>query len=307
MPIRLAIHVGPHKTGSTSVQLTLAAARDELAERGVWYPKSVPDAAWPEQHADVWLLMLAGRAEAVWEWLDAARAEAGRRGCDTLLLSSENFHVPRTRRALDRLTARWRHESGGDTRLLYVCRDLVDLACSRALSRLTGETGFYFFERYDLRRWARHFAVEQARHERWFRRRRARFVPLIDGPRSSLAARILEAATDRSFPGIVTGDDHVTARGLANAKAILSYGLRVMHCYATGEGVNTPAAFKATLPMLTATGLDEAAFATLAEGFRAAVTRDVTQGIDEFRRLSPLARQWRVWFEKTTVGGRPRR
>lgn len=301
MSIRLAIHVGPHKTGSTSVQRACHAARDTLAESGVWYPPSVPGAEWPDQHADIWLMMRAGCDEAIWEWLDVAHAEATRRGCDAILISSENFSVPRTRRALARLMARWRRTARGDARLLYVRRDLVELACSRAMSHLTGETGFFFGQRYDLRHWARCFAINQVRQERWFRRRSARFISLTAGPRASLAARILEAATDRPFPELSTGDDNDTIKRVANAKAMFSYGLRVMKFYATGEGANTPAAFASVLPMFTTTGLDEAAFATLAEGFRTGVTRDVRQGIDDFRRLSPLARQWCVWFEKTDI------
>ena len=127
------------------------------------------------------------------------------------------------------------------------------------------------------------------------------------GPRESLAARILAAATDRSFPGIVTGDDNVTAGRLSSAPAILSYGLRVMHHYASGEGVNVPAAFAATLPVLGTPKLDEEAFATLTERFNAGVKREVKEGIDEFVRLSPLARQGRVWFEKTDVAGHLKR
>ena len=307
MPIRLAIHVGPHKTGSTSVQRALAKDREALAGLGVWYPPSLPDAAWPEQHADAWLLLRDERLADFGTYLAASREEASKRRCDTLFLSSENFQVPRTRPALKRIMADWRQQTGGETRLIYVCREPVDLACSRALSHLAGETGFYFLHRYDLRRWASHFAVEQIRHERWFRRQRARFVRLADGPRESLAARILAAATDRSFPGIVTGDDNVTAGRLASAPAILSYGLRVMHHYATGEGVNVPAAFAATLPVLGTIQLDEEAFAALTDGFNAGVKRDVKAGIDDFLNAGPFARQWRVWFEKTASGGQMQR
>ncbi|CAK0780826.1 conserved hypothetical protein [Gammaproteobacteria bacterium] len=299
MPIRLAIHVGPHKTGSTSVQRALAAARETLAGQGVWYPPSLPGAAWPKQHADAWLLLRDERWDDFDAWLASCREEAARRGCDTLFLSSENFQVPRTRPALKRLLARWRRRTGGDTRLLYVRRDLVDLACSRALSHLAGEAGFYFLHNYDLRRWAGHFAVEQIRHERWFRRHGTRFIPLADGPRDGLAARLLDAAADRPFPGIITGDDNITAVRLANARVILSYGLRVMHHYATGEAVNVPAAFVATRRIFGTPHLDEKAFAALTEGFNAGVKREVKEGIDDFRRLSPLARQWRVWFEKS--------
>lgn len=303
MPIRLAIHVGPHKTGSTSAQRALAAARERLASDGVWYPESVPGAQWPEQHADAWRLLGGTRQGEFDAWLDGARKQAAERGCDTVFLSSENFHSPGTRRALDRILSGWRRRTGGETRLLYVQRDLVDLACSRARSHLAGEAGFYFHHRYDLRRWARHFAIAQIRSERWFRRRQARFVPLAADQDEGLAARLLAAATDRPFPGIVTGVEHVTASRLSDVVGTLSYGLRVMHHYATGEDVNVPSAFVATRALLRAQRLDTPAFARLAEGFDAGVRREVETGIADFRRLSPLARAWSVWFERIDRGG----
>ncbi len=303
-PVRLAVHVGPHKTGSTSVQRALAAARETLATQGVWYPPSLPGASWPEQHADAWIMLRDGRAVDFDRWLDDCREEATTRGCDTLLLSSENFHVPRTRRPLAAALDRQRRMTGGDTRYVFVRRDIVDLARSRALSHISGEAGFYFFQRYDLRRWASHYAVVQVRHERWFARQGARFVDLAAGPREGLAARVLEAATDRPFPGIVTGDDNITTGKLANVDAILSYGLRVMHHYATGAAVNVPSSFAAARRALGTTAIDEAAFVALAEAFRAGVTREVTLGVEDFRRLGPLAREWRVRFSRDAGGPR---
>jgi len=303
-PIRLAIHVGPHKTGSTSVQRALAAARDSLAGQGVWYPPSLPGASWPDQHADAWILLRDGRLAEFDRWLAASGDEARQRGCDTLLLSSENFHVPRTRPPLAAAAERHRRATGGDVRYVFVRRDIVDLARSRALSHISGEAGFYFFHRYDLRRWACHYAAVQVRNERWFARRDTRFVGLADGPREALAGRVLEAAADRPFPGIVTGDNNVTAGKLADVDAILSYGLRVMHHYATGDAVNTPPSFAATLPMLGKTAVDETAFVALSEAFRAGVTREVTLGVEDFQRLGPLAKWWRVRFSQDSGGRR---
>lgn len=47
-PRGVLLHVGPHKTGTTAIQGSLAAAREELAARGVLYPgktRSQADAA----------------------------------------------------------------------------------------------------------------------------------------------------------------------------------------------------------------------------------------------------------------------
>ncbi|MEZ2311111.1 FkbM family methyltransferase [Paraburkholderia sp. RCC_158] len=43
--MKLILHIGTEKTGSSSIQLTLANQRELLAERGLWYPASLgPDA-----------------------------------------------------------------------------------------------------------------------------------------------------------------------------------------------------------------------------------------------------------------------
>lgn len=297
MPIRLAIHVGPHKTGSTSVQRALAAARERLANEGVWYPESVGGAQWPEQHADAWRLLAEGRAGEFDAWLDGAAKQAAERGCDTLFLSSENIHVPGSRRALDGVLGRWRRRVG-PTRLLWVHRDTTELASSRASSFITGEAGFYYLHRHDLRGWARRFALAQERHRRWFARRGARFVPLDGHDRSTLAARLLEAATGRPFPWIVTGAHNVTSERITDAAAVMGYGLRVMHHHATGAGPNEPAAFAAVQPLLPVIA-DDAAFAALAERFHAAVRREVAAGVADFERLGPLRREWMVWFDRS--------
>ena len=297
-PIRLTVHVGPHKTGSTSVQSALSANRDILAAKGVWYPPSLPGSAWPYQHADAWRLLQSNRHDEFDRWLDDCREEAIARGCDTLLLSCENFHIPKIRPALAAALARHRRLCAGETRYVFVRRDLVDLARSRALSHITGETGFYFFNRYELRTWACDFAAIQLSHQRWFARRAARFVELSDGPRQQLAARILEAASDRGFPEIVTGDVNPTASRLADAQAIMTYGLRVMHHLATRDGANAPRTVAAARLVLGKPPIDEDAFVALYDGFRAAVSREVKLGIADFESLPALVREWRIRFRK---------
>lgn len=293
-PIRLVVHVGPHKTGSTSVQRALAAARDSLAERGVWYPPSLPDAAWPIQHADAWRLLRQQRRAEFDRWLDICRDQALARGCDTLLLSSENFHSLRTRSALAAALARHRRINGGESRYLFVQREIRDLARSRALSHIAGESGAYYALGYNLRTWACDFAALQLQHRRWYARRGGRFIDLSGGPREALAARLLEAASGRSFSDIVNNDENVTSGRLARHFAVLSYGLRVMHHFASGDGVNVPASFAAARRVLGTPNVDEDAFAALVEGFTAAVSREVDCGISDFEHLGPLAREWRI-------------
>ena len=154
MTIRLAVHVGPHKTGSTSVQRALAANRERLADSGVWYPPSLANAQFPDQHADIAILLATSLIPSALEWLQQAGDEAGRRGCDTVFLSSENFRAPQIRHRLGILLRDHRRRTGAETRLLYVRRESAALARSTVMARLDGELGFFFREHYDLRTWA---------------------------------------------------------------------------------------------------------------------------------------------------------
>ena len=83
-PLRVVIHGGMHKTGTTSLQRVLAAHRPLLDEHGIFYPGTVDD------HG----LMLAV------QWKDwsptpivEAIAQAGRIGTHTLFLSGETVSV----------------------------------------------------------------------------------------------------------------------------------------------------------------------------------------------------------------------
>lgn len=238
MPIRLAVHVGPHKTGSTSVQRAILAQHIQLVNAGVWYPPTLETSEFSDQHADIALMLVRAGVEPTLEWVLAARAEAERRACDTLFLSSENFRAPLLRRRLVALLRRYRRATGGDTRILYVRRDRADLARSQVMARLDGELGFFFRERYDLAAWAADFLHQQRIEERFFTRHGARFVDLEETPPGTLAAALLRLATDRDHAFVETGRENVTTTRLSGPPlAMQAYGLRVMQKIVSGSPI----------------------------------------------------------------------
>jgi hypothetical protein len=99
--MKIVIHVGPHRTATTSIQSFLASSRSELSEAGIWYPtcRIACDAhhvlAWKVLGRELSTLGIhddsrdAGRV--LRDWKD----EAQDFGCHTLLLSSEDFAVLR--------------------------------------------------------------------------------------------------------------------------------------------------------------------------------------------------------------------
>ena len=109
---RLIVHLGTYKTGTSSIQRTLAGGRAALAAASVLYPATgVPD--WgplvaPGHHALAIELAQAGTAPEPFAATMAALAEEVRAsGCDTVLLSAEDFSsVPVPRLLAGRVSAR---------------------------------------------------------------------------------------------------------------------------------------------------------------------------------------------------------
>lgn len=81
--MKLIIHSGLHKTGSTYLQHALNMNHDALAQRGVWYE---PQPGYPAHHAAAWKV-LEGDPQPI-----AGMIEQARQGdCHTVLVSSEDL------------------------------------------------------------------------------------------------------------------------------------------------------------------------------------------------------------------------
>ena len=81
--MRLVIHLGLHKTGSTWLQHLLNRNQPALAARGIWYS---PQPGYPAHHHAAWRLLVGDTAP-----LGTMIAEARAADCQTLILSSEDL------------------------------------------------------------------------------------------------------------------------------------------------------------------------------------------------------------------------
>ncbi len=81
--MKLILHPGLHKTGSTFLQHVLNDNSASLAARGTWYQ---PQAGYPAHHHACWQVLLGSPDPLV-----AMAAQARAAGCDTVLLSSEDL------------------------------------------------------------------------------------------------------------------------------------------------------------------------------------------------------------------------
>lgn len=95
--MKLLVHIGLHKTGSTWLQHLLLDNRAALARAGFWYADTTN--GYPAHHAAADVLLIGDGAPLAEMVLDARRA-----GCHTVILSSENLegalHDPRPSAAI---------------------------------------------------------------------------------------------------------------------------------------------------------------------------------------------------------------
>lgn len=93
--MRLVIHAGLKKTGSTAIQVHLARNAALLAARGWHIPLLPPGAAQtartPGNAYALYLHILEGRTREAGDMLKTCLATAARTGCDSVLLSSESL------------------------------------------------------------------------------------------------------------------------------------------------------------------------------------------------------------------------
>ncbi len=86
MEKKLYVHVGTHKTGSTSLQFLLFKNRKLLKERGLNYPTVGDEKPFPFQHAYLAYLLRDGKSDEFLSFMNSAFQDT-----DTVVISSEDF------------------------------------------------------------------------------------------------------------------------------------------------------------------------------------------------------------------------
>lgn len=302
---RLVIHVGPHKTGSTSVQAVFHEQRERLAADGVFYPPP-PAGEFPESHSDAAFLLLQGKTREFDAWLMASWSQARKAACDALLLSSEEFSNALVMPPLRRSLRRFARATGAELRPLVVLRPEVEHAVSSALQHLTGEAGFFRLQRYEIRDWARTFVRHKRHTAQFFTALGGRTVPLAGFPRDQLAARLLEAGLERSFPDLVTPTKNASAAKFDESPTLLlSYPLRVMSKIAHGESIVSESCTARAVAAIRSLSMDDAAFASLRDDFLQALGEQIALGVadaDRPPRVKDRLRRWLAGVARRLAG-----
>jgi hypothetical protein len=89
-PIRLVLHIGPHKTGSTSIQAALDRNYGKLLADGILYPSGIfPD----RQHSSIFQVVTQGKEDAAARFFLSLRNLAASNTCHTVILSGEQISL----------------------------------------------------------------------------------------------------------------------------------------------------------------------------------------------------------------------
>ncbi len=158
--MKLVLHCGLHKTGSTSFQNACLEAQPTLAEHGVLYPSTWEGGQFPLQHAEVALALLSGEVDRVISWLKGLQT-GPKPDVDTILISAEDlcslFWVPRTLESFHHKAARL----FDDVRYVLVLRRLGELVPS-AIRQYLVHSGTCLLDpdaRFDVSRYFRMVAT----------------------------------------------------------------------------------------------------------------------------------------------------
>jgi hypothetical protein len=271
---KLIMHVGPHKTGTTTLQSALDAQRERLREDGIWYPDSIVGAKFPDQHADVAFLLRDECLDECKGYFADLRAKALAAGVEQSVLSSEEFSNLTGRKSfrqfLADLARSW------DVRFVYVRRDPAELAFSNLMQHLTGEVGVFFKWGYDIERWILQFLEVQEAKDAFFRAQATTFIGFDEIAGTELPVRFMQATTGKQLPYLATHPRNTTEDKFGGgAKVTLSYPLRVMLGMLYGESVSSPRCMHEALEILGDCMVDEGRFADLLQQFQAQLKRRI--------------------------------
>ncbi|WP_262690264.1 hypothetical protein [Kordiimonas aestuarii] len=89
--MKIYLHIGMHKTGTTSIQAFARENVNLLRKYGVFWPVMLKENKVARQHSHLWRLVQYGQAEAALAVLGNAITDAEKQGCQSLLLSGEGF------------------------------------------------------------------------------------------------------------------------------------------------------------------------------------------------------------------------
>jgi hypothetical protein len=285
-PPNIIVHVGPHKTGTTSIQEGLWKHQQRLAEVGLWYPVSVLEAHYPTCHSDL-ALALQRREIAVFEgWLALAWGDAQAAACGTLLLSSEEFSHPQTREALVGSLDGFCSSRGCEWRTVFVDRPMTDLVLSNLIHHLTIDVGRLTQSPQGVRSYAASVARYLMNTRAFFDALKSTFIPFQSLSREDFLADFVRETTTLRVDGITSPHLNSAEHHLADPYSWLTMTFRAMIATTSGMPMASPRVREAATKIIAQATLDDRAFRAVFDAFLDHARPQIELGVEDAMRAA---------------------
>lgn len=264
---KLIVHVGPHKTGTTSIQGTLFANRDRLLKDRILYPLSIKNAIFPQQHSEIAFAVKKGNSQ-LWKGF-FQKMDQNLHGfeIDTVIISGEEFSNLANNDYFDVFNIFL--EENWHLRYVYIKRDLNDLILSNLMQHLFGEVGTFFHWGYDLERLIRSMVTTELKKEKFFTNRNSLVINYDFVKGDEITIKMIELSTGKRLDYLIS-----SARNVLNDKMdrrsnlILTYPLRVMLGILRNESNLSKSCVTEAVGMLNNGAYDESQVQGLVDDFR---------------------------------------
>jgi hypothetical protein len=264
----IVIHVGPHKTGTTSIQHALYKARETLLHHGVYYPPSLPDAQFREQHADVAFLIRDNLTNEIDAYLTRLEKDAQSNGADTIILSSEAFSALFGRPEFLSFISKAREHWNVD--IVYMMRKTEDLVYSNIMQHLSGDIGQFSKYDNDIDRMIITIAEWNKQRETFFKDIGARFIDFEGLDKTKFNTGFVASTIRKDFGFLENRKLHTTADKRKHARLLmLSYPIRLLLSMKEDISIVSPRCFAASEVILKHCKIDEELMEGLLQDFDA--------------------------------------
>ncbi len=163
---RVIVHIGGHKSGSTSIQDFCSADKKLLLNSGIFYPANLFK-DYPRQHSHLAKLLIAGDTEVIEETFSKIVTRAKEAGAHSVFLSGEDLGVMSARHISD--FAAFCDRYFNERRFVFVARNRRDFVLSsykhflryaRILSEIEFAHSFSFSPSSVIDNWRANFSLD---------------------------------------------------------------------------------------------------------------------------------------------------
>lgn len=205
--IDFILHVGPHKTGSTSLQKCLYENRDILLKDGILYPDSPPGSNFIEQHSDIVFYLLSNNINLVDDYLSEIHQKSISVKARFILISGEEFFnllgTDHFSCLVDKISSKYR------LRVLYIKRDIEELAYSNCMQYILGDIYELGGHGYNIENYISDFYDREKQVLLWIKEHNIEVISFKDIRGSSYTRKFVQIVTGIDLPYLDTGYSNV--------------------------------------------------------------------------------------------------